>query len=137
MPNAVSPRLRQQDILLHHVLLEDGHAIEIDAAGLKFRHPDIQGFLRFHNARGKVFHFILRLHVHHHTVFDFLGGGQNFVLVRRHDLLELRSLVFDVVPESAIVEHIPLKGRAVVALEGERREELIELRRLPAERAGD
>src|SRR5262249_47730980 len=48
-------------------------------------------------------------------IFDFLGGGQDLLLIRTDQLLRLKVLEADVVEDSAVVQDVPLEGRADLA----------------------
>ena len=104
--------LGQQVLVLHQVLFQSGHAIEVDHATPVLHDRDVHGTLSRCDGIVELVRLLLRFEKRDQSVLGLLGSRDHGKLIRRHELLKQRVLRSDVVQNAAEVQHVPLERRA-------------------------
>ena len=122
---------------MNQILLKQSDPVEIHDPVAILDERDIRRLLRRPHALGQSFHPHVRFQEKDETILDFCAGGQHGILIGRHQRLKLSILRTDIVQDSPVVQDLPTERWAEGAIEGSRREQLVQVFGGVAERSID
>ena len=113
-----SLRLRQDVLLLHEGLLQQGDGVKSTVPPSYWACTISHGLSASRRAGVLIVGALPGPQKGHQSVLHFLGGSEHRLLVGRHQFLEAGVLEADVVQDPSIVQQVPLKRRADRSVEG-------------------